>query len=45
MEKWNTKIKKSTHKQLIISKNNHRLSKEYSLIRRANRILKEIKFN
>jgi len=39
------KLKNQPHKQLIISKNNHRLSKEYSLIRRANRILKEIKFN
>jgi len=39
------KLKNQPYKQLIISKNNHRLSKEYSLIRRANRILEEIKFN
>ena len=37
------KLKNQPNKQLIISKNNFRLSKKYSLIRRANRILEEIK--
>ena len=38
------KLKNQPHKQLIISKNNHRLSKQYSLTHRANRILEEIRF-
>jgi len=44
---WKNEIKKlqyQPNKQLIISKNNHKLSEHYSLIHRAKRILKEIKF-
>ena len=39
------KLKNQPYKQLIISKNNYRLSKQYSLIHRANKILKEIRPN
>ena len=39
------KLKNQPYKQLIISKNNYMLSKQYSLISRANRILKEININ
>tara|TARA_Y100000996_G_C22555257_1_gene655309 strand:- start:2338 stop:3453 length:1116 start_codon:yes stop_codon:yes gene_type:complete len=39
------KLKNQPSKQFIISKNNHTLSKKYSLISRANRILEDIKFN
>ena len=39
------KLKNQPHKQLIISKNNYKLSESYSLNRRAKRILEEIKFN
>ena len=39
------KLKNQPHKQLIISKNNYRLSKNYSLNQRAKRILEEIKLN
>ena len=39
------KLKYQPHKQLIISKNNYKLSESYSLNRRAKRILEEIKFN
>ena len=39
------KLKNQPNKQLIISKNNYRLSKNYSLNRRAQKILEEIKLN
>ena len=39
------KLKNQPHKQLIISKNNYRLSKNYSLNQRAKKILEEIKLN
>ena len=38
------KLKNQPNKQLIISKNNHKLSKKYSLTHRAKRIIDEIKF-
>lgn len=38
------KLKNQPNKQLIISKNNHRLSKQYSLTNRAKLILESIKF-
>ncbi len=44
---WKNEIQKlqyQPNKQLIISKNNHKLSEQYSLILRAKKILKEIKF-
>ena len=42
---WRNEIQKLKHqynKQIILSKNNYLLSKKYSLINRANKILKEI---
>ena len=42
---WRNEIKKLKYqhdKQIILSKNNHQLSKKYSLVNRANKILKEI---
>jgi len=36
------KLKNQPHKQFIISKNNYNLSKKYSLVHRASKILKEI---
>ena len=45
---WKNEIKKlknQPHKQFIISKNNYRLSKKFSLVSRAQKILEEIKVN
>ena len=39
------KLKNLPNKQLIISKNNYELSKKYSLISRAKKILEEVKLN
>ncbi len=39
------KLKNQPNKQLIISKNNYSLSKKYSLVHRAKKILAEIKLN
>ena len=44
---WKNEIQKlqcQPNKQLIISKNNHKLSEQYSLIHRAKKILNEIIF-
>jgi glycosyltransferase involved in cell wall biosynthesis len=39
------RLKNQPYKQFLISKNNYDLSKKYSLINRANKILEEIKLN
>tara|TARA_Y100000768_G_scaffold370014_1_gene335457 strand:+ start:48 stop:818 length:771 start_codon:yes stop_codon:yes gene_type:complete len=39
------KLKNQPYKQFIISKNNYKLSKKYSLVSRAKKILEEIKVN